>query len=73
MAKPTVEFSARVPREDFEEFKANFPQHGAVQWFISTALKEFNRVCSSSETIQEQVEQAIEQMLKHSGPSEMAS
>ena len=57
-----VEFSSRVPKTDYDEFIGNFPLHGATSWFIRTALKEFNKKCSESPVVVEQVRQAITEM-----------
>ena len=59
-----VEFSSRVPREDYDEFAGNFPLHGATSWFIRTSLKEFNKKCRDNPSLIETIREAIEQMTK---------
>lgn len=64
MARETKEFSAHVPVDEYEEFKRNFPQYGAVNWFINSTLTEFNRVVRENPTAREQIVQSIEAMLQ---------
>lgn len=58
-----IEFSAKVPSEDYEEFKHNFPQYGAVSWFINSALREFNRLNRENPTARELVNESIQNLL----------
>lgn len=64
MARETKEFSAHVPTNEYEEFKANFPQYGAVNWFINSSLTEFNRIVRENPTAKQQIVQSIEAMLQ---------
>ena len=64
VSKDTVEFSAKVPREQYDAFKENFGQYGAVQWFINESLAEFNRKIAEQPSLKEQVNAAIESMLR---------
>lgn len=63
MASDTTEFSSHVPTSEYEFFKENFPQYGAVKWFITNALIEFNEQVRANPTIKQQVDAAIQQML----------
>lgn len=58
-----VEFSAKVPDEEYDRFKARFPVYGAVNWFINTALKEFNDRVEANPTLQLLVNDSISTML----------
>lgn len=63
MKTETVEFSSSVPKEEYDFFKENFPQYGAVKWFINTALKEFNDRVRENPSLREQVNGAVQSML----------
>jgi len=63
-AKPTTEFGARVPTEDYEEFNRFFPQYGAATWFIRTSLRTLLEVCREDGDAQERVRGLIEKMVK---------
>lgn len=58
-----VEFGARVPQDEYEFFKENFPQYGAVTWFVNTALSEFNQRLRDNPSAKEQIEKSIEALL----------
>lgn len=45
MPQKLIEFSAHVPEDEYRTFKQNFPQYGAVKWFINMALRQFNEEC----------------------------
>ena len=62
--KEIVEFGAKVQRADYDEFKENFPQYGAVNWFINTSLQEFNRAVRENPTSKDIINQAIQKMLE---------
>ena len=55
----TVEFSAKVPSDLYDEFKLLFPQYGAVTWFINAALVEFIQQVRDNGTVQQRVHDAI--------------
>lgn len=57
------EFSAKVPEPEYLRFKNQFPMYGAVNWFINTALKEFNDRVEANPNLRELVSQSVEQML----------
>ena len=57
------EFSAKVPLEEYLAFKERFPQYGAVNWFINTALATFNRTVESIPESSAVVNHAIRDML----------
>jgi hypothetical protein len=59
-----VEFSSRVPKSDYDEFVGNFPVHGAVSWFIRSALKEFNKQCRAEPSTIERIREAIVEVMK---------
>lgn len=58
------EFSAKVPLEEYEEFRKNFPQYGAVNWFINLSLVEFNRHVRENPTTADLVRKAIQDMVE---------
>lgn len=58
-----VEFSSKVPEEEYERFKKRFPQYGAVNWFINASLKNFNDACDGVPDSQELVNRSINLML----------
>lgn len=61
----TKEFGARVPREDYEEFREHFPElYGATAWFIRTSLKEFNKRLREDPDLKDQVHLSINEMLQ---------
>lgn len=60
----TVEFSAKVPRELYERFKAQVPAYGGVQWFINAALAGFVERCEADPSLKDNVETSVEAMLK---------
>lgn len=66
MASETTEFSSHVPTAEYKFFKENFPQYGAVKWFITSALIEFNEQVRQNPSLKEQINGAIEQMLETS-------
>lgn len=59
-----IEFSAKVPDEQYQKFKEVFPQYGAVNWFINTALASFNAQVDARPEVKELVNQAISNMLE---------
>lgn len=63
VADDKVEFSAKVPRSEYDIFKERFPQYGAVNWFINTTLAEFNRKVEENPASTELINQAISKML----------
>lgn len=63
MAEEKVEFSSKVPQEEYERFKKRFPQYGAVGWFINSSLKTFNDLCELIPDSQEMVNRSINLML----------
>ena len=58
-----VEFSATVPRDAYEEFRENFPQHGAVKWFINVALLEFNERIREQPSSKQLIDASIASMM----------
>lgn len=60
----TKEFSAKVPTAEYEEFKRNFPQYGAVNWFINTTLAHFNRLVKKNPSSVELIDASIREMLE---------
>lgn len=63
MAADTVEFSAKIPRELYDRFKALFPQYGAVNWFINTATQTFVDECEKEPSSVETVNRSVNLML----------
>jgi hypothetical protein len=59
----TVEFSAHVPIDEYNEFKKNFNQYGAVKWFINESLAQFNAQVRENPTLRQLVSNAVQQML----------
>ena len=64
MAEPTVEFSALVPKREFDRFKENFPQYGATKWFINAMLTAFNDRVEAEPSLRELIDEAIENSLE---------
>ena len=64
MASDTTEFGAPVPTAEYKFFKENFPQYGAVKWFITSALLNFNEQVRANPTAKEHIERSIEQMVE---------
>ena len=63
MAGGTKEFSAKVPEEEYDQFKQRFPQYGAVNWFINESLRIFNEECAKETVGIELVHRSINLML----------
>jgi hypothetical protein len=59
-----IEFSAKVADEEYSKFKEAFPQYGAVNWFINTALLNFNKQVELHPEVKELVNRSIEEMLQ---------
>lgn len=59
-----VEFGAKIPRELYDEFKEQFPQYGAVAWWLNTALESFLTQIAEDPTTKEQINAAILSMLR---------
>jgi hypothetical protein len=59
-----AEFSARVPRDLYDEFRRFFPGYGATTWFINNALNEFLEQCRKSPEAIERVQLAIDAMVQ---------
>lgn len=58
------EFGATVPEEEWQRFKHNVGMiYGATNWFINTALKDFNDRVEANPTLKMLVQQSIESML----------
>lgn len=58
-----IEFSGHVEAEDYKKFKENFPQYGAVKWFIGTSLRLFNEEVEKNPTAKALIERSIAEML----------
>ena len=58
-----TEFGAPVPDDEYQYFKDQFPQYGAVKWFINQALISFNQKVRENPTAKEQIDRSIEQMI----------
>lgn len=54
-----IEFGAKVPERDYQEFRSYFPQYGAVKWFIGEALRSFNTRVRESDEVRFLVERSI--------------
>lgn len=72
-AKPTTEFGARVPTEDYEEFNRQFPQYGAATWFIRTALSELLASVRDDGEARDRVRSLIDKMVKENMEARTAS
>lgn len=59
-----VEFGAKVPSAEYEEFKENFPQYGAVTWFINSTLAQFNAAVRENPTAKDLIDKSINSMLE---------
>lgn len=60
---PYVNWSARVPVETREEFKALIPVVGSQTWFLSTALEKFLAMVEPSQDFQAYCHRDIQQHL----------
>lgn len=58
-----IEFSAKVPDDEYRRFKDKFPMYGAVNWFINTALKEFNDKVEANPSLRQLVADSIEELV----------
>lgn len=59
----TKEFSAHVPREEYDFFMEQVGSYGAAKWFINTALRTFNQKLRENPSARTLVKEAIEEML----------
>lgn len=62
-AEEKVKFAGLVPVEEFDKFREVFPQYGATNWFINTALVRFNQLVEDNPVLKNAVDEAIENML----------
>jgi hypothetical protein len=60
----TVEFSAKVPKDTYNEFKELVPPYGSVQWFINASLAEFVKRVKEEPTLKHAVAASVEAMLQ---------
>lgn len=58
-----IEFGGRVPVDQYEQFRNTFPQYGATNWFINTALARFNQLVDENPVLKHAVDEAIDAML----------
>ena len=63
MSADYAEFGAKVPREEYNKFRRNFPQYGATNWLINAAVKEVNRLVEEDASIKDIVQRAVQRML----------
>lgn len=62
-----VEFSARVPRADYEKFSALLgSSYGATAWFIRNALRAFNEEMEGQPEMAARVKASVEKMIEDS-------
>lgn len=59
-----IEFSAKVPKADYEEFIGYLPIHGSTAWLIRNALKEINAKLRDDPTLVSRLREAITEMTK---------
>lgn len=64
MAREVVQMSAEVPKAEYDAFKDNFPQYGAVSWFINNALAQFNAQVRANPTAKRLIDRAVDDMLE---------
>jgi hypothetical protein len=57
------EFGSIVPDEEYQFFTENFPQYGAVKWFINTVLKTFNQKVRENPASRQMIIEAVEEMV----------
>lgn len=57
------EFGGKVPIHEYNDFKKNFPQYGATNWLVNTALAEVNRLVREDAGVANIVQRAIQQHL----------
>lgn len=58
-----IEFGGRVPEDEFTRFRDVFPQYGATNWFINTALRRFNSYVEEHPEVRQAVDRSIDLML----------
>lgn len=58
-----VEFGAKVPQEEYEAFRKNFPQYGATNWLINGALRHVNKLVEEDAAVKGIIEKSIQQLL----------
>lgn len=74
MTEPEMKkFCGFVPAEEVYRFRAAFPQYGATQWFLTTALKRFNDEIAAHPRSVDLIDASIKSMLKHEGPDTATS
>jgi hypothetical protein len=59
-----AEFSAKVPRELYDEFRRYFPAYGGTTWFINTALNTFMESVRHDPDAVERIQKSIELMVQ---------
>lgn len=67
MAEPrqTVEFSAKIPKEAYDEFLEYVPTYGGTTWFINAVLLEFNsQMRKNPDQLKVVVKESVEAMLQ---------
>ncbi len=63
MAVAYAEFGAKVPRDEYDKFRKNFPQYGATNWLINEALKEVNKLVEEDAGVKNIIQRAIQRVL----------
>lgn len=63
MAQEYAEFGAKVPRDEYDKFRKNFPQYGATNWLINESLKEVNRMVEEDSGVRHIIQKAIQRVL----------
>jgi hypothetical protein len=59
-----VDFSARIPRELYDEFRRYFPGYGATTWFINQSLHSFMEGIRGDPDAIERVQTSIDLMVR---------
>lgn len=59
-----TEFSARVPRDLYDEFRRYFPGYGATTWFINNSLQLFLEQVRESPDMIDRVSASIDAMVR---------
>lgn len=65
MATDYAEFGAKVPREEYDKFRKNFPIYGATNWLINEAVKEVNRLVEEDAGVKDIIQKAIQRTLQN--------
>jgi hypothetical protein len=64
-----VDFSAKIPRHLYDEFRRYFPAYGATTWFINSALNALMESVRDDPDAVERVQKSVELMVQENRES----